>query len=152
MRRAYFLSVMLFTAVLCVSGIGLATAEPHKNQIVVQVTEERPCTNGQSYTFVINGMSKTGHVTDSTDVEVSNVRNVNVVVKQFTVEYRDFETGIVVGSDEFESGKALDQGLQGDLIECEGETPPSDPIELQGLGLVTAKYDFQAFVTPRGEA
>jgi hypothetical protein len=144
LRRAYFLSAMLFTALLCLSGIGVAAAEPQKNQIVVEATCED---NSQSYTFVINGMSKTGHVTSSTDVTVSNL-----VVKQFTVEYRDFETGIVVGSDEFESGKALDQGLQGDLIECEGETPPSDPIELQGLGLVTAKYDFQAFVAPRGKA
>jgi hypothetical protein len=145
LRRAYFLSAMLFTAVLCLSGIGVAAAEPQKNQIVVEATCEN---NTQSYTFVINGMSKTGQVTESTDATVSNVSN--VVVKQFTVEYRDFETGIVVGSDEFESGKALDQGLQGDLIDCEGET--KDPIELQGLGLVTAVYDFQAFVTPRGEA
>jgi hypothetical protein len=140
LRRAYFLSAMLFTAVLCLSGIGGLAAEPQKNQIVVDAVCEP---DGQSYTFVINGMSKTGHVVDSTN---------NVVVKQYIVEYRDFETGIVVGSDEFESGKALDQGLQGDLIECEGETPPSDPIELQGLGLVTAIYDFQAFVTPRGGA
>jgi hypothetical protein len=123
--------------VLCVSGIGLA-AEPQKNQIVVDALCEP---DGQSYTFVINGMSKTGHVVDSTG---------NVVVKQYTVEYRDFETGIVVGSDEFESGKALDQGLQDDLIHCEGAT--KDPIEVQGLGLVTAVYEFQAFVTPRGEA
>jgi hypothetical protein len=145
LRRAYFLSAMLFTAVLCLSGIGVAAAEPQKNQIVVEATCEN---NTQSYTFVINGMSKTGQVTESTDATVSNVSN--VVVKQFTVKYRDFETGIVVGSDEFESGKALDQGLQGDLIDCEGET--KYPIELQGLGLVTAVYDFQAFVTPRGEA
>ena len=29
--------------------------------------------NSQSYTFVINGMSKTGHVTSSTDVNVSKM-------------------------------------------------------------------------------
>jgi hypothetical protein len=137
LRRAYFLSAMLFTAVLCLSGIGGLAAEPQKNQIVVNAE----CLNGQSYTFVINGMSKTGHVEESTG---------NVVVKQYNVEYRDFETGIPVGSDEFEFGNK--KVLDGDLIECEGETPPSDPIELQGLGLVTAKYDFQAFVTPRGKA
>ena len=146
MRQAYFLSAMLFTAVLCVSGIGLATAEPHKNQIVVQVTEERPCTNGQSYTFVINGMSKTGHVTNSTDVEVSKVRNVNVVVKQFTVEYFDIQSGEKLESDEFDSGKK--EGLQGDLISCSGTTTT----ELQGLGPVRAVFVFKAFVTPRGEA
>ena len=145
MRRAIFFSAMLFTAMLCLSGIGLAAAEPHKNQIVVDAT----CvTNGQSYTFVINGMSKTGHVTPRTDVTASNV---NVVVKQFLVEY--FQEGNPdepVDSDVFESGKALDQGLQRDLIQCSGRTP--EPIVLQGLGPVTAEYTFQAFVTPRGKA
>jgi hypothetical protein len=139
MRPAYFLSAMLFTAVLCVSGIALA-AEPHKNQIVV----EAMCDNGQSYTFAINGMSKTGHVVDSTDVNVS--KGANVVVKQFTVEYFDIPDGNPVGSDEFESGTK--NGLRRDLIPCSGETET----ELQGLGPVRAVYDFQAFVTPRGEA
>jgi len=124
---------MLFTAVLCLSGIGVAAAEPQKNQIVVEAS----CSNGQDYTFVINGMSKTGDVEESTG---------NVVVKQYTVKY--FQKRVLVGSDEFESGNQ--NALQGDLINCEGET--ADPIELQGLGLVTAKYEFQAFVTPRGEA
>ena len=144
MRQAYFLLAMLFTAVLCVSGIGLATAEPHKNQIEVDAVCEP---NGQEYTFVINGMSKTGHVTDSTDVEVSKVRNVNVVVKQFTVKYYDLETRKLVGSDVFDSGNK--KGLQGDLITCTGVI---EETELQGLGPVRAVYDFQAFVTPRGEA
>src|SRR5687768_791127 len=135
---------MLFTAVLCLSGSGLAAAEPpelQKNQIVV---ETRSCSNDQDYTFVINGMSKTGHVTPRTDVTASNV---NVVVKQFTVKYFQEGNPEPVGSDEFESGKALDQGLQRDLIQCSGV---AEDIELQGLGLVTAIYDFQAFVTPRG--
>jgi hypothetical protein len=145
MRRAYFLSAMLFTAVLCLSGIGLAAAEPQKNQIVVGAECEP---DSQMYTFVINGMSKTGHVVPSTDVDVSKVRNVNVVVKQFTVEYYDIPDGNLVGSDVYDSGNK--EGLQGDLIYCEGETP--DPIELQGLGPVTAIYKFQAFVTPRGKA
>jgi len=135
---------MLFTAMLCLSGIGLAAAEPQKNQIVVEATCEP---NGQSYTFVINGMSKTGHVTPRTDVTVSNV---NVVVKQFTVEYFQEGNPKPVESDVFESGKALDQGLQRDLIQCTGRTP--EPIVLQGLGPVTAVFQFQAFVTPRGKA
>ena len=140
MRRAYFLSAMLFTAVLCVSGIGLAAAEPQKNQIVV---ETEPCIpNGQTYTFVINGMSKTGHVTDSTDVP--DVRN--VVVKQFTIVYFKEGNSKPVGSDEFDSGKK--EGLQDDLIQCSGTTQTV----LQGLGPVTAIFDFQAFVTPRGKA
>ena len=138
---------MLFTAVLCLSGIGVAAAEPQKNQIVVVATCED---NSQSYTFVINGMSKTGQVTSSTDVNVSNVSN--VVVKQFTVVY--FQKGNLkdpVGSDEYvnpviESGNK--KGFKGDLIQCRGTTDT----ELQGLGQVTAIYEFQAFVTPRGGA
>jgi len=143
MRQAYFLSAVLFTAVLCVSGIGLATAEPQKNQIVV----EAMCDKGQSYTFVINGMSKTGHVVpNNTEVDVPKVRNVNVVVKQFTVEYFDIPSGTPVGSDVYDAGNKV--GLQGDLISCSGTTTT----ELQGIGPVRAVFVFQAFVTPRGEA
>ena len=133
MRRACFLSAIVLTAVLCVSGIGLA-AEPQKNQIVVEAS----CSNGQDYTFVINGMSKTGDVEESTS---------NVVVKQYTVEYYDVQNRKkLLGSDTFEFGNK--KVLEGDLIHCIGETET----ELQGLGLVRAVYDFQAFVTPRGEA
>jgi hypothetical protein len=149
LRRAYFLSAMLFTAVLCLSGIGVAAAEPQKNQIVVVAS----CSNGQSYTFVINGMSKTGQVTDETDVDVSNV-----VVKQFTVDYFDEqgtpdvpEDDVPVGSDKYvnpvtESNPK--KGFAGDLIQCSGTTRTV----LQGLGPVRAKYKFLAFVTPRGGA
>jgi hypothetical protein len=140
LRRAYYLSAIVFTAVLCVSGIGLAAAESQKNQIMVKT---EPCTNGQSYTFVINGMSKTGDVVDSTG---------NVVVKQYTVEYYKFPSGTFVGRDEYGNKKYYDEDgnpvLQDDLIHCTGTTRT----ELQGLGPVTAIYDFQAFVTPRGEA
>jgi hypothetical protein len=145
---------MLFTAVLCLSGIGVAAAEPQKNQIVVEAACPPP--NGPIYIFVINGMSKTGHVTSSTDADVSE--NANVVVKQFTVTYFD-EHGTpedprdddLVGSDEYvnpvtEPGNK--KGFKGDLIQCSGTTRT----ELQGLGPVRAIYEFQAFVTPRGKA
>jgi hypothetical protein len=145
MRQAYFLSAMLFTAVLCISGIGLAAAEPQKNQIVVKT---EPCIpNSQTYTFVINGMSKTGHVVpNNTEVDVPKGRNVNVVVKQFTVEYFAIPSGEKVGSDVYDAGNKV--GLQDDLIQCSGTTQTV----LQGLGPVTAIFDFQAFVTPRGKA
>jgi hypothetical protein len=134
---------MLFTAVLCLSGIGVAAAEPQKNQIVVEAACPPP--NGPIYIFVINGMSKTGHVTSSTDADVSE--NANVVVKQFIVKY--FQKNVkgrlvLVDSDEYGNNKVLN----GDLIQCRGTTNAV----LQGLGPVTAIYDFQAFVTPRGKA
>jgi hypothetical protein len=136
LRRAYYLSAIVFTAVLCVSGIGLAAAEPQKNQIVVDAS----CDNGQSYTFVINGMSKTGDVKESTG---------NVVVKQYTVKYYDgkIKDENLVGSDTFEFGNK--KVLNGDLIQCSGV---AEDIDVQGLGTVTAIYEFQAFVTPRGGA
>jgi hypothetical protein len=145
LRRVSFLSAMLFTAVLCLSGIGVAATEPpelQKNQILV--VAECPPPDGPSYTFVINGMSKTGDVEESTG---------NVVVKQYIVEYREFPSGKFIERDEYvnpvtEPGKK--KGFKGDLIQCTGET--EEPIELEGLGTVTAIYDFQAFVTPRGGA
>lgn len=134
---------MLFTVLLCLSGIGVAAAEPQKNQIVVEAT----CSNGQEYTFVINGMSKTGDVEESTG---------NVVVKKYTVRYIDTQgtpnprDDVLVGSDEFEFGnkKVLDPE-NGDLISCSGV---AEDIDVQGLGTVTAIYEFQAFVTPRSGA
>ena len=138
MRRASFLSAMLFTAVLCLSGIGVAAAEPpelQKNQILVEATCEP---NGQKYTFVINGMSKTGDVKESTG---------NVVVKKYTVEYFQDGNPKPVGSDEFEFGNK--KVLNGDLMQCSGV---ARDIDVQGLGTVTAIYTFQAFVTPRGGA
>lgn len=136
MRRAYFLSAIVFTALLCLSGIGVAAAEPQKNQIVVDAS----CSNGQEYTFVINGMSKTGDVEESTG---------NVVVKQYTVTYYDgkIKDENLVGSDTFVFGNT--KVLNGDLILCSGV---ARDIDVQGLGTVTAIYDFQAFVTPRGGA
>jgi hypothetical protein len=82
-------------------------------------------------------MSKTGDVEESTG---------NVVVKQYTVRYID-ENGTEVGSDEFEFGNK--KVLDGDLIQCTGV---AEDIDVQGLGTVTAIYEFQAFVTPRGGA
>src|SRR5829696_312906 len=72
LRQAYLLLAILFTALLCLSGIAVAAPDPQKNQIVVEAS----CSNDQSYTFVINGMSKTGDVTTSTS---------NIVVKKYTV-------------------------------------------------------------------
>jgi hypothetical protein len=136
LRQAYLLLAILFTALLCLSGIAVAAPEPQKNQIVVEAS----CGKDQSYTFVINGMSKTGDVTTSTS---------NVVVKKYTVTYYD-KKRTQVGYDTFEFGnkKALDLE-NGDLISCTGV---ASNIDVQGLGTVTAIYEFQAFVTPRDGA
>ena len=148
LRQAYLLLAILFTALLCLSGIAVAAPEPQKNQIVVDATCKP---NGQEYTFVINGMSKTGDVKAST---------INVVVKQYTVKFYEVigtlddppGTGddVLVDSDTFEFGNKKDLDPEnGDLISCRGV---AEDIDVQGLGRVTAIYDFQAFVTPRDRA
>lgn len=129
MRRA--LLTMLFATVLLASGIGTATAEPQKNQIEVPAT----CDKGQSYTFVINAMSKTGHILGSTN---------NIVIKKGTATFVD-QNGNQVGSEDIGHGNK--KVLQGDLITCHGQTTT----DLQGLGTVTAVFDFQGFITPRGK-
>ncbi len=135
MRRIVLLTTMVLLAVvLLASGVDTAAAEPQKNQILVPAE----CTNGQDYTFVINGMSKVGKIVDG---------NNNIVITSFTVTY--FEppgppSGAFIGTDTFDQGNK--EGLQGDLINCTGTTET----ELQGLGFVTAVYEFQGFVTPRG--
>ena len=131
MRRiALLLVAALLCAMLIACQVGTAVAEPGKNQITVTAT----CDNGQSYTFVIDAMSKTGHVIGSTS---------NIVVKGGTARFFN-QAGNQVGSEDLGHGKQ--EGLQGDLITCHGETTTT----LHGLGLVTSVFDIQAFVTPRG--
>lgn len=129
MRGAVLLLTMMF-AVLLVGGIGTAAAEPQKNQIEVPVK----CDNGEKYTFVINGEGNAGQITDSTS---------NVVIKEYEITYIT-KTGERI-TDTFDQGNAT--GLQGDLINCTGRIK----VELFGLGEVTAIFEFQAFVTPRGD-
>ncbi len=130
-KMVLLLTMALLAAVLLTSGIGVAAAEPQKNQILVPAT----CDNGQSYTFVINGMSKVGQILGSTN---------NIAIKRFTVTYLDPD-GNLIGGDEFDRGNK--NGVQRDLINCAGRTTT----EIQGLGLVTAVFEFQGFVTPRGK-
>jgi hypothetical protein len=131
-------TVVLLAVVLLTSGVGTATAEPQKNQILI---EDAECDNGQSYTFVINGMSKVGQISEGND---------NIVITEFTVTYSDVETGDFLGEDTFDRGNAEDpkgNSPQKDAISCTGSTIT----ELQGLGEVKADFDFRGFVTPRGK-
>jgi len=126
------LTTVLTLILLIVGALGTATAAPKMNQIVVPAT----CTtdDGQSttYTFVINGMSKTGLLTDSTG---------NIVVTSYTVSYYD-DKGNLLDTDTFDAGTQLNS--QDDIVSCSGEVETT----LQGLGDVTAVYEFQGFLTP----
>jgi hypothetical protein len=130
-RIILLLATTLLSAVLLTSGVGMAIAEPGKNQITVPAT----C-DDHSYTFVINAMSKTGHI-------ISGGTG-NIVVKKGTVTYFDPETKQQIGDPQDIGGNK--KGFKGDLIHCTGQTTT----DLVGMGPVTAVYDFQAFITPRG--
>ena len=130
MRKFGLLAIVALLAVVILgSGVGTAAAEPQKNQILVPVK----CDNGQSYTFVINGMSKVGQIIGSND---------NIVVTEFTVTYRDLKNKLL-GEDTFDQGNA--EGSQGVSLSCTGRTTA----ELEGLGVVRAVYEFEGFITPR---
>ena len=139
-RQALLTTVLtMLTAVLIlifviVGALGTATAEPKMNQIVVPAkckTEE-----GQRFTttFVINAMAKTGLLTDSTG---------NIVITSYTVSYYD-DQGNLLDTDTFNTGTQLNS--RDDIVSCSGEVDTT----LQGLGDVTAVYEFTGFLTPAG--
>jgi hypothetical protein len=127
------LTTALPLILLVVFALGTATAEPKKNQIVI---EDATCKtdDGQSstYTFVINGMAKTGLLTDSTG---------NIVVTSYTITYYD-EQGNLLDTDTYDTGTKLNS--QDDILSCTGQVDTT----LQGLGDVTAVYEFKGFLTP----
>jgi hypothetical protein len=128
------LTAFLILIFVIVGALGTATAEPEKNQIVVPAkckTED-----GQRFTttFVINGMAKTGLLTDSTG---------NIVITSYTVSYYD-DQGKLLDTDTFNSGTKLNS--RDDIVSCSGEVETT----LQGLGDVTAVYEFKGFLTPAG--
>jgi hypothetical protein len=132
-RTVRGLIVSLIATTLAVSTMSSAVAEPGKNQI--EATAE--CSNGETYTFVLNGMGKAWQLEET---------NSNLLVKSYTLTYYDPRTGALIRSDTYGGGEK--NGQEGDLITCEGETIT----ELQGLGLVKVVAEFKAFVTPRGSA
>jgi len=128
-KQQALLSTVLSLILLIVGALGTATAEPHKNQIVV---EDASCSNGQKYTFVINGMAKTGLLTDS---------NGNFVVTSYTVNYYDDQRNLL-DTDKYDTGTKLNS--QDDILSCSGQVDTT----LQGLGDVRAVYEFKGFLTP----
>src|SRR5215218_10877990 len=116
------LTTVLTLIVLIVGALGTATAAPKMNQIVI---EDATCKtdDGQSFTttFVINGMAKTGLLTDSTG---------NIVITSYTVSYYDDRNNLL-DTDTFDSGIQLNS--QDDIVSCRGQIDTT----LQGLGDVT---------------
>jgi hypothetical protein len=131
MRRMKILLLMsAVAAVLSAYGAGLAGAEPGKNKITV---EDATCSDGVTRTLEVNAMGK------SVKVEGSGS---SLIVKDYTLDYSDPETGDFVATVEYGGGKK--KGLQDRLVTCEGQTTT----EIFGFGLVTIDYEFQGFFTP----
>jgi hypothetical protein len=138
MRKFGLLATMVLLAViLLTSGVGTATAAPktelQKNQILIK---DATCTtDGQSYTFVINGMAKTGLLIDSTDKTFK--------ITSYTVTFYD-DQGNELRTDEFDSGTKINS--RDDILKgCTGQVTAN----FEGIGdNVTAIYAFQGFLTP----
>jgi hypothetical protein len=127
------LTTVLTLLLLIVGALGTATAAPKMNQIVI---EDATCktADGQSFTttFVINGMAKTGLLTDSTG---------NIVVTSYTVTYFD-DHGNLLGTDKYNTGTKLNS--KDDILSCTGQVTT----DLEGIGdNVTAFYVFKGFLT-----
>jgi hypothetical protein len=127
------LATVLTLLLLIVVALGTATAEPKKNQIVI---EDATCKTGDgqssTHTFVINGMAKTGHLTDS---------HGNMVITSYTVTYKD-EQGKLLGTDKYSAGTKLNS--RDDILSCSGQVTA----DFEGIGdNVTAFYDFKGFLT-----
>src|SRR5919202_2182218 len=106
MKRTFrAITVVLVATTLAASIVGSAVAEPGKNQIEAQAT----CSNGETYTFVLNGMGKAWQLEGT---------NSNLLVKRYTLTYYDPVTGELIGSDTYGGGEK--NGQEGDLITCEG--------------------------------
>jgi hypothetical protein len=127
------LTIVLTLLLLIVCALGTATAEPKMNQI--EVRAKCKTEDGQRFTttFVINGMAKTGLLTDSTG---------NIVITSFTVSYYDDQHNLL-DTDTFASGTKLNS--RDDILSCSGQVTT----DLEGIGDdVTAVYDFQGFLAP----
>lgn len=135
-RPVLVFTTVLIATTLAASTIGSAVAEPGKNQIEATAS----CSNGENYTFVLNGMGKAWQLEET---------NSNLIVKSYTLTY--YEPGTSIPKYPFEETYGRDEnanGQEGDLITCNGE----DTTVLEGIGSVRVVAEFEAFVTPRSDA
>jgi hypothetical protein len=131
MRKATALLLTIVMGLVVLGNTQAVRAEPAKNQIEAQAN----CSDGETYTFVLNGMGKAWKIEGT---------NSNLLVKSYTLTYYDPDTGELIGSDAYGGGEK--NGQEGDLITCQGEVTTV----LEGLGLVRVVATFEAFISPRG--
>ena len=132
-RKASIFATMLIATAILAGGPRAAIAEPGKNQIKAETST---CSNGQNYTFVINGMGKAWQVNGTMN---------NLIVRRYTLTYFDPDSGELIGSDTYGGGKK--SGQREAIISCTGEVTT----ELVSIGSVRVVATFDAFITPRGQ-
>ena len=137
-KRQALLTTISTLTLLFVLALGTATAAPQTEPQMNQIEIDATCTtDGQSftdYTFVINGMAKTGLLVDSTDK--------TIVFTSYKVTYHD-KDGNLLGTDEFDSGTKTNS--RDDILSCSGQVTT----DLEGIGDdVTAVYEFEGFLAP----
>lgn len=129
MKKLYILFATMFAVVVLAVGAGVASAEPHKNQIILPAS----CDNGRNYTLVLNGEGNAGHVLGS---------NNNVIPVKYTVTYLNAENQEPIATYRYDNGKKT--GLEGKLVSCSGTTEFED----WKMGRVVSIFEFEALVTP----
>jgi len=137
------LTMVAFATLLLASGIGTAVAEPQKNQIPVSAT----CDGGVQRTFVINGEGNVGHINESKEKNESTEKNIIIATSSFEFfAPEDTEMAELPIADQVIVDNGKKKGLEGDLITCRGVVLT----ELFRLGEVRVRFEFEGFVTPRG--
>jgi len=131
MRKATALVLTIVMGLVVLGNAQAVRAEPGKDQIEARAN----CSDGENYTFVLNGMGKAWKLEGT---------NRNLLVKRYTLTYYDPVTGELIGSDTYGGGEK--NGQEDDLITCQGEVTTV----LEGLGLVRVVAEFEAFISPRG--
>ena len=136
-KRQALLTTVSTLTLLVVFALGTATAEPKKNQIVI---EDATCTteDGQisTYTFVINGMAKAGLLIDSADK--------TFVITSYTLTITDRQGDESVL--EYNTGTKINP--QDGLLSCSGQVETELQLQNRDLGEVTVDYEFRGFLTP----
>ena len=126
-RLIRLLTAASLSAIMLVASVGVAAAEPGKNEVLVNTK----CGGGAQYTFVIKGEGDVGHVIGTKDV---------VVIKKYTVTYVDANTGDFIGTQTVENGKKV--GLGAKLVSCTGTAT----FNHWQLGDVTATFNYEALI------
>ena len=127
MPKAFVVPTILAVSVFLSSSV--AMAQQGKNEIPISAT----CDDGETYDLIVVAEGQSLKPVRSTD---------HFVVKRSTFDLFDAETGEPIDTIVFDKGKK--NGLEGDLVRCEGTVPRTT---LFKIGEVRIEFTFEALVT-----